>query len=161
MKKILAVSIFLVVTAELMVLRLPERGLVLVISGATVGFGILALRWLLNRGMDTERDERGGHDPGAALLRWLSRTETLIARSETTRSDWDRHLRPMLARQFVLATGGRQSKDPAAFQATGRMLFGAELWQWVDPENVAPEGDREPGPGRRTLDAILQRLEQV
>ncbi|PRC61304.1 hypothetical protein C6A85_10220, partial [Mycobacterium sp. ITM-2017-0098] len=70
-------------------------------------------------------------DPAAASLRrWLSRTETLIAWSESSRSDWDRRLRPMLARQFELAAGQRKAKDARAFESTGRMLFGDELWQW-------------------------------
>jgi hypothetical protein len=41
------------------------------------------------------------------------------------------------------------------------MLFGAELWAWVDPNNVARTGGREPGPGRATLEEILDRLEKV
>jgi hypothetical protein len=41
------------------------------------------------------------------------------------------------------------------------MLFGAELWAWVDPENVARAGSDAPGPGREALGEILQRLEQV
>jgi hypothetical protein len=41
------------------------------------------------------------------------------------------------------------------------MLFGADLWAWVDPENVSRSGVTEPGPGREALDEILQRLERV
>ena len=96
-----------------------------------------------------------------SLRGWLSRTETLIQRSESTRADWDRHLRPMLARQFEIATGQKQAKDPAAFDATGRMLFGEELWAWVDPNNVSRTGAREPGPGRAALRRSCERLEQV
>jgi hypothetical protein len=96
-----------------------------------------------------------------SLRSWLSRTQTLIHRSESTRADWDRHLRPMLARRFAIATGQKQAKDPAAFDATGRTLFGTELWAWVNPNNVAHTGVSEPGPGRATLEEILERLEQV
>jgi hypothetical protein len=60
-----------------------------------------------------------------------------------------------------MATGQRQAKDHVAFHATGGMLFGAELWAWVDPQNVSRTGGSEPGPGRDALDQILQRLEQV
>ena len=67
----------------------------------------------------------------------------------------------MLARRFAIATGQKQAKDPAAFDATGRTLFGAELWAWVNPNNLAHTGAREPGPGRATLEEILERLEQV
>jgi hypothetical protein len=91
----------------------------------------------------------------------MSQTETLICRAESTRTDWDRHLRPRLAREFASATGQRQAKDPAAFIATGQMLFGPELWQWVDPDNVARKGGDAPGPGRGVLDEILERLERV
>ncbi|EUA56091.1 hypothetical protein I550_4249 [Mycobacterium intracellulare 1956] len=95
------------------------------------------------------------------MRRWLSTTETTIRRSEATRADWDRHLRPMLARRYEIATGQRQAKDPAAFHATGRMLFGVELWDWVNPNNVIRNGDRQPGPGRAALEEILRKLEQV
>jgi hypothetical protein len=91
----------------------------------------------------------------------LSRTETLISWSESSRADWDRRLRPMLARQFELAAGQRKAKDAKAFESTGRMLFGDELWRWVDPENISRTGGQEPGPGRGTLNEILQRLERL
>ncbi len=91
----------------------------------------------------------------------MARTETLIERSETSRSDWDKHLRPMLARQFELAYGQRRSKDPNAFRATALMVFGPELWTWVDPDNVSRTGAAEPGPGRVVLDEVLRRLERV
>jgi hypothetical protein len=46
-------------------------------------------------------------------------------------------------------------------QTTGRIVFGDELWQWVDPSNVMPTGGHEPGPGRGALKEILERLERV
>jgi hypothetical protein len=46
-------------------------------------------------------------------------------------------------------------------QTTGRMVFGDELWQWVDPSNVVRDKAREPGPGRTALYEILERLERV
>ena len=61
----------------------------------------------------------------------------------------------------MLTTGQRANKDPSTMAATGRMVFGDELWQWVDPSNVASTGGREPGPGRKALNDILERLEQV
>jgi hypothetical protein len=67
----------------------------------------------------------------------------------------------MLARRFALTTGQNQAKDPAAFDATGQMLFGPQLWAWVDPNNVVQTGAHEPGPGRATLAEILERLEAV
>ena len=58
-------------------------------------------------------------------------------------------------------SGQRQAKDRAAYHATGRMLFGPELWEWVNPNNVTRGGDRQPGPGRAALEEILRKLEQV
>lgn len=93
-----------------------------------------------------------------SLQRWRAQTESMISRADSTRGDWDRHLRPRLAREFILATN---QKDPQAQQATGRMVFGEDLWQWVDPGNVARTGRDAPGPGRAALAEILRRLEQI
>lgn len=161
MKKIVAAGIFIVVLAEVVAIAVLDRELVLVVVGVMVALVLLALRFYLVREPGPDPGGTVGNDPAESLRRWLSRTETLISRSESTRRDWDRHLRPMLARQFELATGQRRTKDQSAFHATGTMLFGAELWAWVDPQNVSRTGDREPGPGRHALDEILRRLEQV
>jgi hypothetical protein len=160
MKKLVAAGVFLVLLVELVAFAVLEREVVLVVVGVMVGLVLLCLRFYLVREPSYSAGGRA-NDPAESLRRWLSRTETLISRSETTRRDWDRHLRPMLARQFEMATGQRQAKDYVAFHATGNMLFGAELWGWVDPQNVSRTGDREPGPGRDALDEILRRLEQV
>lgn len=161
MKKLVPAGVFIVVLVELVAIAVLDRELVLVVVGVMVALVLLALRFYLGR--ETGGDPGGtvGNDPAQTLRRWLSRTETLISRSESTRRDWDRHLRPMLARQFELATGQRRAKDLTAFHATGTMLFGVELWAWVDPQNVSRTGDSEPGPGRQALDEILRRLEQV
>ena len=52
------------------------------------------------------------------------------------------YLRPKLARDFLAAT---RQKEPAAVAAAGRLLFGEDLWQWVDPQNVSPARRNEPG----------------
>jgi hypothetical protein len=161
MKKLVAVGLCLVVGVELWAIFLPDRRLVLWASGTAVALVLLTVRWFLGHNVEPVPAEQISSDPRESLRNWLSRTETLIRRSDSTRADWDRHLRPRLAREFQMATGQRQAKDPAAFQATGRMLFGAELWQWVDPENITRTGGREPGPGRAVLEEILRRLEQV
>lgn len=161
MKKLAAAGIFIVVLVELVAIAVLDRELVLVVVGVMVALVLLALRFYLVRERELDPGDAVGNDPAESLRRWLSRTETLISRSESTRRDWDRHLRPMLARQYELATGQRRAKDHTAFHATGTMLFGAELWAWVDPQNVSRTGDSEPGPGRDALDEILRRLEQV
>ncbi|OBG70018.1 hypothetical protein A9X03_18215 [Mycobacterium sp. E1715] len=160
MKKTLALGICLIVGIELLALMLQDRRLVLAASGGALALVLLTVRRVLGRGMHNE-GEAESDDLGDSLRRWLANTETTIRWSESTRVDWDRHLRPMLARRYELATGERRSKDPAAYQASGQMLFGSELWEWVNPNNVAPTGDRRPGPGRGALEEILRKLEQV
>jgi hypothetical protein len=160
MKKLIALGISVVLSAELAALSLHDRRFVLWAAGAATLFALANVRQVLGR--DIEPSPPAIPNPLEESLRsWLSRTQTLIHRSESTRADWDRHLRPMLARRFAIATGHKQSKGPAAFDATGRTLFGAEMWAWVNPNNVSPTGAREPGPGRAMLEEILERLEQV
>lgn len=106
---------------------LHERRLVLTVSGAALAVALLGVRRFLGHSGESIA-EPDSNQLGESLRRWVSATETLIRRSESTRADWDRHLRPILARRFEVATGQRKSKDPAGYQATGRMLFGAELW---------------------------------
>jgi hypothetical protein len=160
MKRLLVLSVFVVVGAELAALSLNDRRYVLWAAGAAVVVALVNVRRFIGHDVESSptATSNGLED---SLRSWLSHTETLIHWSESTRSDWDRHLRPMLARRFAIATGQKQAKDPAAFHATGRMLFGAELWAWVDPNNVSQTGKHEPGPGPATLEEILERLEQV
>jgi hypothetical protein len=160
MKRLIALGVCLIVGVELLALIVHDQRFVLAASGIALALVLLNIRRFLGRGTQPAA-EPDADDLGDTLRRWLSTTETTIRWSESTRTDWDRHLRPMLARRFEIATGQRQAKDPPAFQATGRMLFGAELWEWVNPNNVTHTGDRQPGPGRGTLEEILQRLEQV
>jgi hypothetical protein len=161
MKKLVAAGFFVVVLVEVVAFAVLDRELVPVVVGVMVALVLLTLRLYLLREPEHEPGGAPTNDPAESLRRWLSRTETLISRSESTRRDWDRHLRPMLARQFAMATGQRQARNHAAFHATGSLLFGAELWAWVDPQNVSRTGGSEPGPGREALDEILRRLEQV
>jgi hypothetical protein len=144
-----------------MAMMMHDRRFVLLVVGIAVAVALLTLRWYLSHLSDEAELAPPLNEAEMSLRRWLSRTETLISWSESTRSDWDRHLRPMLARQFGIATGQKQNKNSDGYQATGRMLFGDELWQWVDPDNVARTDKHVPGPGRGALDEILRRLEQV
>ncbi len=161
MKKYVAAGVCVVIMVELVAIMVLDPELFLIAAGLVVAVVFLALRWLLAREATVDAGPDGADEPAASLRRWLSRTETLISRSESTRRDWDRHLRPMLARQFELATGQRRARNAAAFDATGQMLFGEELWTWVDPQNVSRTGGEEPGPGRAALADILQRMERV
>jgi len=159
MKRLIALGICLIVGTELFTLILHDRGAVLAASGAAAALVLLDIRRFLGHGVQPA-GEPDDDDLGEALRRWLVTTETTIRWSDSTRADWDRHLRPLLARRFELAAGHGQAKDPRTFQASGQMLFG-DLWEWVNPNNVAPTGGHEPGPGRVKFEEILQRLEQV
>jgi hypothetical protein len=161
MKKLVAAGIMLIAFVELAAVVVLDRELVVAATGVMVALVLLSLRWFWVREAQLDTVGPPSNDAAESLRRWISRTENLISRAETGRRDWDRHLRPMLARQFEMATGQRQAKDRAAFQATGQMLFGSELWAWVDPQNVSRAPGDESGPGREALDEILRRLEQV
>lgn len=160
MKRLIALGVCFIVGAELLVLIVHDRSLVLVASGVALALVLLNIRRLLGQGIEPAVD-LDPDDLGDSLRRWLATTETTIRWSESSRTDWDRHLRPMLARRYEIATGQRLAKDPAAFQSTGRMLFGVELWEWVNPNNIERSADHQPGPGRAAFEEILRRLEQV
>ena len=111
LKKLVAAGLCLVVGVQVLAMLMPDRRFVLVIVGVAVALVLLALRWYLARGSDDEPVTPIVNDAEESLRRWLSRTETLISWSESTRSDWDRHLRPMLARQFGIATGSEAEQE--------------------------------------------------
>jgi hypothetical protein len=163
MRSLVAVGFCLALPAELVAVGLPDRGDAHALAGVAVGLVLLVMCSCLSVAADPPVNDSVPDDVGESLQHWVSRTEALIRWSAATRSDWDRRVRPVLARQFEMATKANQRRttDPAAFQATGVMLFGPNLWRWVDPDNVARGGFPGRGPGRQTLEQILQCLEQV
>ncbi|BBX65877.1 hypothetical protein MSAS_50510 [Mycobacterium saskatchewanense] len=160
MKRLVTLGSFLIVGVELLALIMHDRRVVSAAAGVALALVLLSVRRVLGRGPGLQ-DEAPPDDLGDSLRRWLATTESTIRWSESTRADWDRHLRPMLARRYEITTGQKQSKDRAAYHASGRMLFGPELWEWVNPNNVTRTGDRSPGPGRAALGEILRKLEQA
>ncbi|MFM9034460.1 MAG: hypothetical protein ACKOQ4_09250 [Mycobacterium sp.] len=157
LNRVLAVGFLAVLLAEIVGVMFNWR-LALPVAGVAVAvFGLQISQRLAQAGRD---DAEAGPDNDAleALLRWKGQTEELIRWADTTRGDWDRHLRPRLARDFLVAT---KQKEPAAVASTGRLVFGDELWQWVDPQNVSSARRHEPAPGRDALEQILRRLEDV
>ncbi len=163
MRKTVVAGLLLVVLVEVVAVLMPDRRVVAWGAGAAVAALLVALRWSLRDDADPEESDHAVDDAAELLGQWRSQTDMLIQRADSTRLQWDRHLRPRLAREFAAATGHRQAADPTAFVATGRMLFGPELWQWVDPDNVIGTGAaaEQPGPGRAVLDEILRRLERL
>lgn len=160
MKRTAVVGFLLIVVVQgYAALVVPDRAMLGWVAGVAAAIVLGAMRWMLRE--DRQQRPPSSDDAEELLAQWMTQTGTLVRRADSTRREWDRHLRPRLAREFAAATGHRQAGDPAVFAATGRMLFGPELWQWVDPNNVgAPRAD-EPGPGREVLTQILQRLERL
>ncbi|ORW23859.1 hypothetical protein AWC18_04015 [Mycolicibacter nonchromogenicus] len=161
MKMLALQGVLLMAAADLVVVISRQHQLLLVATGLAVALPVFGIRRLLTTaGAEPPGDPPATDEPGEALRQWRSGTEARIRWSESTRADWDRRWRPILARRFEVSTGQGRAKDPAAFAATGALLFGDELWPWVDPGNVAPTGDAGAGPGRAVLEEILCRLEQ-
>jgi hypothetical protein len=156
--RLVAGGLFLVAGAEVLALVLAAEQWVLPIAGVALAVFLLAARLSFDTAQRRPVADGPTDDPAEALRRWRSRTESMIQWADATREDWDRHLRPRLAREFVLAT---RQRDPVALQATGRIVFGDDLWGWVDPNNVARGVGREPGPGYSALEEILRRMEDL
>jgi hypothetical protein len=156
--RLVAGGLVLVAGAEVLALVLGARQWILPSAGLALVVFLLAARLSFAAAQQRAPDEPVADDPAESLRRWRSRTESTIRWADATRGDWDRHLRPRLAREFVLAT---RQRDPAALQATGRIVFGENLWGWVDPNNVAHGRGREPGPGYSTLEEILRRMGDI
>ncbi|GAA5048467.1 hypothetical protein [Nocardia callitridis] len=140
------------------------RGIMVLLTGIPVGLTLLWLIWtLLRRAEPREETYVDDMDNGPAdtLRRWQAKSTMLADRAEGTRADWDRHLRPMLAKEFELSSGQRIAKDRKATVAAGIHQFGPELWKWVDPTNSALRDQTTKAPGRAALDTILSRLQEM
>lgn len=161
MKTLALQGVLVITAAELVMLMTHQPHLLLWAAGIAVAVPLVGIRRLLTTGGAGQSETPAlADEAGESLRRWLSATEARIRWSESTRADWDRRWRPILASRFEVSTGQRRARNSAAFGATGAMLFGDELWPWVDPGNIAPAGDRGAGPGRAVLEEILSRLEQ-
>ena len=158
MTRMLAGGLALIVGVEVLVLALGATRWILPAAGGAAALVLLAARMGLGGPRHRPANQPAADDGAESLQRWKSRTEATIARADSTRADWDRHLRPRLAREFIQAT---RQNDHAALAATGRIVFGDELWPWVDPSNISRSGGRELAPGYATLAEILRRMEEL
>ncbi|WP_067647857.1 hypothetical protein [Nocardia harenae] len=125
---------------------------------------VLARWWLSERQPFSEPDPPPAdmeNGPAEMLERWQARATVLADRADGTRADWDKHLRPMLAKEFELSTGLRIAKNRRATEAAGLLQFGPELWRWVDPADSATRDHTGRAPGRAALDEILRRLQRL
>ncbi|MGV9412697.1 hypothetical protein ACWDOP_22545 [Nocardia sp. NPDC003693] len=162
----IVVGALIVVAALEFVAYSGERDTLLPLAGIPVAAALGLLLWTL-----FERSRRAGpgdiedneidNGPADMLRRWEARATMLAERSEGTRADWDRHLRPLLAKEFELTSGHRMAKNRRATEAAGLLQFGPELWRWVDPANSALRDQTSPAPGRPALDEILRRLQNM
>ena len=143
-----------------------RRELLPVLVGVPVALALALLLWTLaERARAQQRDEFDDEEidngPAEMLARWHARAQMLVTRSDGSRADWDRYLRPLLAKEFELSSGHRIAKNRKATEAAGRLRFGPELWRWVDPANSAPRDQTGPAPGRPALEEILRRLQDM
>jgi hypothetical protein len=162
MRALIGFGAFAVIITEAVSFVVTDRETALRCSGVALTLVFVAAGGQLARRTGPSPVETSSDDgTGTALSRWVERTESQIAWSDSTRADWDRRLRPMLARQFERAARQPRSRNPAAFDTAGRVHFGDSLWKWVDPENISRIGTRENGPGRTVLTDILERLERL
>ena len=157
MTRLWAGGLVLVVGTEVLVMVLGLHQWLMPAAGAAAALVLITARTSLD-GHNNATPEAITDDAAESLQRWKSRTESTIQWADATRADWDRHLRPKLAAEFILAT---RHRDPTALKATGRIVFGDELWRWVDPSDISRTGSREPGPGSATLEEILRRMERL
>ncbi|WP_330228133.1 hypothetical protein OHA40_18250 [Nocardia sp. NBC_00508] len=155
--------VFAVAVVELVAVE-RARGLLLIAAGIPMAMAMAWLVWsLLDRfdGWDEPEIEDMDNGPAEMLRRWHARAQMLADRADGTRAEWDRHLRPLLAKEFELSTGQRMAKNRRAVEAAGIHQFGPELWRWVDPANSALRDQTSRAPGRAALDEILSRLQRM
>uniref|UniRef100_UPI002453CD4E hypothetical protein n=1 Tax=Nocardia cyriacigeorgica TaxID=135487 RepID=UPI002453CD4E len=130
-------AVLVVVVIELVTLG-RAREATLAAAGVPVAVALAWLVWsLLGRSGPREPDlpDEIENGPAEMLHRWHARAQMLAERADGTRADWDRYLRPLLAKEFELSAGVRVAKNRKAIEAAGIHQFGPELWRWVDPAN--------------------------
>lgn len=122
---------------------------------------LLGLAMSLSKRADPDATSARRLDQGPeehSLDSTLGHAELLVAWASGTEQDWDRHVRPILAREFEDRVGDRRCGSGAR-AATGELLFGPRLWALIDPTNRFTGRTGKPGPGRAALEEILERLE--
>ncbi|MCP2278328.1 hypothetical protein SAMN04244553_5991 [Nocardia amikacinitolerans] len=160
---IAAAAIVAVVVLELVAFG-RARGAMLLLAAVPVALALFQLILTLRERGNADDDERADdieNGPQEMLNRWQARAQMLAERADGSRADWDRHLRPLLAKEFELSTGMRVAKNRRATEAAGILQFGPELWRWVDPANSALRDQTTRAPGRAALDEILRRLQRM
>ncbi|UGT53045.1 hypothetical protein [Nocardia asteroides] len=155
-------AVIVVAALELLLVRMARDAVLLAVA-LPVAVALAMLVWSMRQRVVREEPltEYIDNGPAEMLGRWHARASMLTARADGTRADWDRHLRPLLAKEFELSTGLRVAKNRRATEAAGQLQFGPELWRWVDPANSALRDQVGRAPGRAALDEILRRLQTM
>ncbi|MFC4124389.1 hypothetical protein [Nocardia rhizosphaerae] len=155
-------AVIVVLLLEVALVRMAREAVLLAVA-LPVAVALATLVWSMRHRVVREEPltEYIDNGPAEMLGRWHARAEMLTARADGTRADWDRHLRPLLAKEFELSTGLRVAKNRRATEAAGQLQFGPELWRWVDPANSALRDQVGRAPGRAALDEILRRLQTM
>ncbi|GEM31718.1 hypothetical protein NN3_27250 [Nocardia neocaledoniensis NBRC 108232] len=155
-------AVIVVAALELLLVRMARDAVLLAVA-LPVAVALAMLIWSMRQRVVREEPltEYIDNGPAEMLGRWHARASMLTARADGTRADWDRHLRPLLAKEFELSTGLRVAKNRRATEAAGQLQFGPELWRWVDPANSALRDQVGRAPGRAALDEILRRLQTM
>ncbi|MGW6427121.1 hypothetical protein ACWF82_30990 [Nocardia sp. NPDC055053] len=159
---VIAAAVVVVLLIEVALVRVARDAVLLAVA-LPVAIALATLLWSMRHRVVREEPltEYIDNGPAEMLGRWHARAEMLTARADGTRADWDRHLRPLLAKEFELSTGLRVAKNRRATEAAGQLQFGPELWRWVDPANSALRDHTGRAPGREALDEILRRLQTM
>ncbi|TJZ76835.1 hypothetical protein FCG67_16580 [Rhodococcus oryzae] len=161
MRRIAVIGILVVAALEAMALRAGAPAASLIAVGASAAVVIFAMRRTVDAAPAAGEIAVPLNSQEEMLRRWRLRTETLVSWADGSCADWDRHLRPLLAREFVHVSGPRAPRGHAEIEAAGAAMFGAALWRWVDPAGARTGDPDGPGPGRGALERILTRLEQL
>lgn len=130
-----------------------------IVDVVTIAALFAGVMWLAgsvrrSRSSDRRKSDELAVEPDSVL----ANAEVTVSWSSGTRADWDRHVRPVVAREFQNIVGGRRAGS-SSLRATGELMFGPDLWPLVDPAGHYTDRLGSPGPGRDALDAILAKLE--
>jgi len=140
-----------------------------VVAIVTAAIAMLVLRALLPP-LTPDGAKQAKAKPTARTVSGYSRRRFVVQTAMTSRTFYDRELRPVLEHLLAARLAERHSvhlyQDPAAARARlCRDARDADLWTWIDPATrpkaPPPDGPEQPGIPRRTLARLIDRLEQL
>jgi len=90
----------------------------------------------------------------------LDRLERTVYMASARSFDLHYRLRPVI-REIVAGRLERRGLSLDSGSPAVRDLVGAELWELVEPDRVAPENRQAPGPGLLDIERKIERLERL